>query len=123
MYSPQTLTLTRCGAMALIAVLAFSSLTACGDMDPDESVTVEVSNLPSDRASDEVLEALKTLHDANARYKRTKSTFNDGTLTVTLAPVSDVDAFARRIEFGKVTEVSGRTVKVSYARSSGIIQI
>jgi hypothetical protein len=35
-----------------------------------------------------------------------------GVLTVELSPVKDVEAFARKIDFGKVTEVKDRTVTV-----------
>lgn len=121
---------SHCTAMAtrillapVVCLLLIGALGACVQSDPNESITVEISNVPDSAASEEILDTLKTMHDKDARYTRTRSSFNRGVLTVTLAPVVDVEAFTRRINFGTVTEISGRTVKVSYARSSGIIQI
>jgi len=99
------------------------TLTACVDMDPAKTVTVEVSGLASNTESDEVTEILKTMYDKDARYKRTKSRFDGNQLTVEMEPVSDINAFSRRINFGSVTEVSGRTVKITYVRSGSTLRI
>jgi hypothetical protein len=92
-------------------------------MDAAKTVTVEVSNLENDKESDEVLETLKTMYDKDAKYKRTNVRFDGKKLTVDMAPVTDVEAFSRRINFGTVTQVSGRTVKVAYLKSGATIRI
>lgn len=37
-------------------------------------------------------------------------------MTVELSPVEDIDAFSRKINFGEVIEVDGRTVKVKFVK-------
>jgi hypothetical protein len=56
------------------------------------------------------------MYDKDAGAKRSQSRYDDRLLSVKMYPVTDVEAFSRRINFGTVTDVSDRTVKVQYAK-------
>lgn len=95
-------------------VLAALAITGCGT-DPAQSVTVMISGAPSDDAERErIKDALKSLMDSGPS-KSTSSMSNSAerTLQMTLFPVRDVEAFAKRIDFGTVTRIDGRTVHVT----------
>jgi hypothetical protein len=91
-------------------LLAMVTLSGCG-YGPEQTVTVEISGVADDAARDEITEALKTMTDSSGHSISTTS--SGDSMKVTLAPVSDVDAFAKKIKFGEVTEVRDRVVKVS----------
>ena len=42
------------------------------------------------------------------------TTYSGKTMNITLSPVSDVDAFSKKIDFGEVTETDGRSLKVDF---------
>ena len=102
-----------CAVAALLAVLLGSGCRM--EHDPATMVTVEVTGIADDAARDEVVEILKGMTDGNSHLLT--STWDGQTMAVQLSPVADVSSFSRRINFGKVTEVNGRTVKVDYVRS------
>ena len=106
-----------------LCCLFLCSLAGCIEIDPGKSVTVIVTDLENKTEQEEVIKILETMYDKDARSKRYKSVFDAGRLTVQMQPVTDVDAFSRRINFGTVTEVSGRTIKVTYVRSRSTLQI
>lgn len=113
MLNCKTRTLSSVLAACLVLVC---SLPGCVKFEPDKTVLVEVTGLIAEADRDEVLEILKTMYDKGAGAKRSQSRYAEGLLTVKLYPVSDVEAFSRRINFGTVTDVSGRTVRVQYVR-------
>jgi hypothetical protein len=96
---------------------------SCVEFDPNRSVTVVIAGLASDAEQHEVIEILETMYDKNGGYKRYKARFDNKLLTIQMAPVADVDAFSRRINFGTVTEVTGRTIKVTYVKSPTMLHI
>lgn len=93
-------------------VLGTVLFPGCG-FDPQQTVTIEISGVADADAREQIQEKLKGLTDSSGHSMST-STSGD-TMTVKLAPVSDVEAFAEKIDFGKVTDtdVPGRVVKVS----------
>lgn len=94
-------------------LLLLCAVPGCVKFEPDKTVLIEVTNLEeADRT--EVTEILKTMYDEDAGAKRSEARYDGHVLTVKMYPVSDIEAFSRRINFGTVTEVSGRTVKVRY---------
>lgn len=105
---------TRIGALALVAAVLLG-ITGCDisfEHDPAETVTVEISGIDSKRDRESVQETLQGMTDGSSHF--ITSTSSGGEMTVKLSPVRDVEAFSRKINFGEVTEVEGRTVKVEY---------
>jgi hypothetical protein len=103
--------------IAWACCLFVCALAGCIKSDPDKNVTVVVVGIESAADQKEVIEILERMYDKERRYKRFKSQFRDNQLTVEMEPVTNVETFARRIDFGTVTEVTGRTIKVTYAKS------
>lgn len=97
--------------LGLLLVGILLSSAGCSQ-DPATTVTIELTGISDDADRDTVQETLKEMTDGNSHSMRTFSTGNS--LTVHLSPVSDVDAFVNAIDFGEVTDVNGRTVKVTY---------
>lgn len=86
-------------------------ITGCSSYGPEETVTIEITGTLDDAKDEQITEKLKTMTDGSGH---SMSSFSSGTSkTIELAPVSDVQAFADKIDFGEVTAVEGRTVKVS----------
>ena len=96
----------------LILGLFISCSSGCFSQDPETTVTVIVSGLTSDDDRDKVNESLKGMADGSSHF--IKSSWSGSTTTFKLSPVKDVDAFSKKVNFGEVTEVKDRTVKVSF---------
>lgn len=78
---------------------------------PEQTVTIEITGELDDAEQEQIIEKLKTMTDGSSH---SMSSFSSGnSTTIELAPVGDVQAFADKIDFGEVTAVEGRTVKVS----------
>ncbi len=103
-------------SLMLACLLLVCSLSGCAKFEPDKTVQIEVAGLREDADRKEVLEILKTMYDEDVGAKLTRSRYSDGLLSVKMYPVSDVEAFSRRINFGTVTNVSDRTIKIRYVR-------
>ena len=96
-----------------IAVFLLANLYGCNvGRDPEKTVTVEIVGIRTEPDRKRVLETLKSMTDGSSRY--ITSTASGNTMTVTLWPVSDVTAFSQRFNFGKVTNVQGRVVKIDF---------
>ena len=80
--------------------------------DPATSVKLIVSGIEGEDARQMVKETLEEMADGSG-HMMTIRIVGD-TMTTTLSPVSDVDAFVKKIDFGTVTEVDGRKIKVDY---------
>ena len=97
-----------------LPTLLLGMLAAWGcrfEQDPAKTVTVEISGI-SDEARDAVQETLKGMTDVSGHTMTTR--WDGQSMTVNLSPVADVEAFSKKVNFGKVTAVEGRTVKVDY---------
>jgi hypothetical protein len=100
-------------AFALAASLA-SGPAGCGvSHDPEKTVTVEIIGIRSERK--QVRETLEKMTESSWHY--ITSTASGNSMTIQVSPVSDVEKFSKRITFGKVTEVRGRTVKVDFLQA------
>jgi hypothetical protein len=106
-------------AKILIGALGAVLLAAggCTGNDPKLTVTVSVTGIASVEESDRIEKSLKDLVSGPVRY--TSSSRMGDTLTIQLSPVIDVQAFSRKINFGRVTESQGNTVKVTLAKQQG----
>lgn len=85
-------------------------ITGC-TYGPEETVTIEITGSLDEAQQEEITEKLKTMTEGSGHSLSTMS--SGTTTTITLAPISDVQAFADKIDFGEVTAVEGRTVKIS----------
>lgn len=95
---------------AVVVVLA-TFFTGCAH-DPEKMVTIEIVGIDSKEDRESVTETLKKVTDGPWHY--ITSTSSGDTMTIRVSPVRDVDAYLEKIDFGKVTEVKGRTVKVEF---------
>jgi isopentenyl phosphate kinase len=113
--SRTTETARRLQAIVLVAVAAIV-LGGCGAFghEPAKKVTIEINEISAEADRDEVKETLKGMTDGSSHLMTSFSTGDQ--MTVELSPVSDVDAFSRKINFGEVTEVKDRTVKVTFVK-------
>ena len=82
--------------------------------DPEQTVHIEISSITEQAERDEVHEILKGMTEGSGHVITTKR--DRDTLLIKLSPVRDVQAFARRINFGQVTEIEGRTVRIEYIK-------
>ena len=111
------------GSRALVLFLAMAAIGASGcsisfSHDPEKTVVVDISDIERESDRDAVMEKLGTMVDGNSRVMTTTYAF--GSLEVKLSPVSDVDKFVKGIDFGEVTSVEGRTIKVKFKQAPGV---
>ena len=102
-----------------LAALAAVLLTQSGcnisfEQDPAETVTVQITGVDDASDRDDIQETLKGMTDGSSHMMTTSS--SGDTMTVSLSPVKDVEAFSKKINFGKVTEVDDRTIKVEFVK-------
>ena len=113
---PRSSTLFLC----LWAAVAVSAATGCRmQHDPSKMVTIEISGIPDGKESERVLERIDEAQKQSKKWTDGSSNVMNwnGTgqqMTVEMAPVSDVDAFVKKLDFGRVTAVEGRKIKVVY---------
>lgn len=82
--------------------------------EPELTVHIEISSITEQSERDEVREILKGMTDGSGHVMTTR---RDGEiLLIKLSPVHDVQSFARGINFGHVTEITGRTVRIEYIK-------
>ncbi len=101
---------------AVLTVFAAVLLTqsSCISQDPATTVTVVVTGISDEDDREDVQVKLKGMADGSS-HSIVTTTVNDK-MTVRLSPVEDIQAFADKIDFGEVTEVDGRTVKVTFGK-------
>lgn len=105
----------------LLIIVAILLLPGCKPfkLDPEETVTIEISSISKNIDREEVLEILRGMTDTAGH--RMSIRFDGDTMTVTLSPVNDVQAFARKINFGHIVKIDGRTVKIEYVKHKEFI--
>jgi len=97
---------------AFLALLVPAALVlgGCGMGSPETTVQIKIKNVPDDDTKDAIEEKLKGMTDGSGHAM--SLTYMNGEMDVSLSPVSDVKAFAGKVDFGKVTSIEGRTVHV-----------
>jgi hypothetical protein len=75
---------------------------------------VEITGVDNEDDRDEIQETLKGMTDGSSHLMTSSSSGKK--MTVRLSPVKDVQAFSRKINFGEVTQVDGRTVRVEFVK-------
>ena len=103
-----------CLPIAIAILLIHSGCNLKFEHDPEKTVTIEITGSMTDDERDQIGEILKGMTDGTSHMLT--SSWAGEKATIKLSPVFDVEAFSRKINFGKVTEVDGRTVKVEFVK-------
>jgi hypothetical protein len=82
-----------------------------GQYGPDLTVQIKITNIADANTRQYILDRLPAL--TGSKNHRMQSRSSGKTTTVLLAPVKDAQAFAQKINFGKVTSVNGRVITVA----------
>ncbi len=101
--------------MVLLLAIMLLGLAGCNlsfEHDPEKTVTVKISGASEDSDRDRVEENLANITQGMMRTMT--SSYSGGQMTVQVSPVTDVKEFVQGIDFGKVTEVKDRTIKVQF---------
>ena len=96
------------------ALLMQSGCNISFKQDPAETVIVTIIGIKNDEDRETIKETLKGMTDGSSHTMR--SSYAGNRMTVHLSPVTNVKKFSQKINFGKVTEVKGRTVKVDFVK-------
>ncbi len=99
-------------AIATFAICSIVQFDLSFEHDPATSVKLIISRIDGEDARQSIKDTLEDMIDGSVQMMTTK--IAGDTMTTTLAPVSDVDAFVKKINFGTVTEVDDRNIKVDY---------
>ena len=102
---------------SLLAVIAGSLLIPGGCNfslvhDPAQTITLAITGVAAEKDRDAIRETLAGMTDGSSHWMTT-STWGDS-MTVQLSPVADTKAFARKINFGEVSDVEERTIRVEF---------
>ena len=82
-----------------------------GKYSADVTIQIKITGVSDANSRQFILNRLPVLMGGGSHLVRSSSTANG--MLVTLAPVKDAQAFAAKIDFGKVTGVQGRTITVA----------
>jgi hypothetical protein len=98
--------------LALLTLIAVAQgQTQMSDRVFGQVVNIEIFGTVDEIQRDQISRRVPELMDRGEYVTRFHT--RDGVLIARVAPVADVKAFAARIDFGKVTRISGRTIYVS----------
>ncbi|MEX0939660.1 MAG: hypothetical protein WDZ59_17480 [Pirellulales bacterium] len=98
-------------AMTVCFAILLPTLGGC-EHDPAKTVNLQITGVSDEATRDEIQETLEGMTDGSSHFMTT--TWSGETMRVKLSPVTDVEAFTRKINFGEVVEVDDRTVKVQF---------
>jgi hypothetical protein len=96
--------------LALACPAAYGEERGTQVYGPRQIVTIEIMGVADEIQRDEITRRIPELMDPGEYVTRFYT--DPGLLTARVAPISDVNAFASRIDFGKVTRINGRTIIV-----------
>jgi predicted Zn finger-like uncharacterized protein len=85
---------------------------------PDRVVTVRVAGVGDEYTRDAAYDKLEALISGGGGYAMASSS-NGDRMTVKLSPVSDVQAFSQKLDFGTVRSVQGRVITVVARKVEG----
>lgn len=102
-----------CQSHYLLLALSLLAFSGC-EMDPAVTVHLEIKGITDEADREDVQKTLEGMTDGSGHMY--SSSYAGDTMSVDLSPVSDVEAFSKKINFGTVTEVDAatRTVKVDF---------
>ena len=114
-------TLLKVALLGLFCTLCQQQAGRAIESDTQESsktVTVDVVGVYMQVDVDHIRETVEAQCEGTSRFKRSCASGNR--MTVELSFVPDIEAFARKITFGKVIGVEGQTIKVEYTEAGQI---
>jgi predicted Zn finger-like uncharacterized protein len=82
-----------------------------GKYGPDMTIQIKITGIANAATRQYILDRLPALTGSKSHSLR--SSTSGGATLVTLAPVPDPQAFAKKIDFGKVTDIQGRMILVA----------
>ena len=100
----------------LLTSIVLIAISGCGnpfEFDPAITVILKITGVENEAQKERLKEKAEELVLEGSTYRKTQMSQHAETLMIKLAPVDDVQAFADRITFGKVTSVDGRTIHVT----------
>ena len=100
--------------LLILACLVSAGCNFSLEQDPAETVTVEISGISDDADREEVQETLQGMTDGGNYFYT--SSYSGDQMSISISPVKDVESFAKKINFGNVTNVdaASRTVTVEF---------
>jgi hypothetical protein len=101
------------------AVLALASSGCRLQHDPAKTVSIEITGLPDSTEGEKLRDRIDEAQKKSKKWTDGSSnviTWNAAgqQMTIEVTPVSDVDAFLKKIDFGEITAVEGRKIKMAY---------
>jgi len=100
----------------VFAIALFGSAVAGCNFkhDPAKMVTIEVTGATTEADRTRIQDAVKKWVDGSSHLMTTMH--SGDSFSIDLSPVTDVDAFVKKIDFGEVTKVDGRKVSVTFKK-------
>ena len=112
MRSPSSI---RARTIVYVAAALVTVASGCSfKHDPAKMVTIEVTGATTDADRDRIQDAVKQWVDGSSHMMTTMH--SGDTFSIDLSPVTDVDAFVKKITFGEVTKVDGRKISVAFKK-------
>ena len=99
----------------LVLPVLLIALSGCGnplEFDPATTVILKITGVEDEAEKERIKEKAKELVLERAAWQKNSMSQHAETLMIKLSPVKDVQGFADRITFGKVTAVDGNTIHV-----------
>jgi HEAT repeats len=84
----------------------------------DKTITLEITGIPDDNTRKYILDKVPSLADKGSKQSFS-SRSKGNTLTITMSPVGDADAFAKKIDFGTVDKIDGRVLSITAKKVEG----
>ena len=99
----------------LVFAVLLIALSGCGnpfEFDPSTTVILKVTGVEDDAEKERIKEKSLELVVEKSTWQKNQMSQHAETLMIKLSPVKDVQGFADRITFGKVTAVDGKIIHV-----------
>ena len=99
----------------LVLPVLLIALSGCGNLlefDPATTVILKITGVEDEAEKERIKEKAKELVLERAAWQKNSMSQHVETLMIKLSPVKDVQGFADRITFGKVTAVDGKIIHV-----------
>ena len=99
----------------LVLPVLLIALSGCGNLlefDPATTVILKITGVEDEAEKERIKEKAKELVLERAAWQKNSMSQHAETLMIKLSPVKDVQGFADRITFGKVTAVDGKIIHV-----------
>ena len=99
----------------LVLPVLLIALSGCGNVlefDPATTVILKITGVEDEAEKERIKEKAKELVLERVAWQKSSMSQHAEALMIKLSPVKDVQGFADRITFGKVTAVDGKIIHV-----------